>query len=128
MKEPGRTLGAEPLFFAQKGILRWLHNFGYPPQKLSFRPGRCRYVIPDYPELESGLPKHAAEAEFLRQKFAATPVDPQLNSVRTLLSEGGAFDLLHFAGHGIAQHEDIANAQFRLQGRIENGNYLPAYI
>ena len=128
MKEPGRTLGAEPLFFAQKGILRWLHNFGYPPQKLSFRPRRCRYVIPDYPDPKYQLPETAAEAEFLRQKFAATPVDPQLNSVRTLLSEGGAFDLLHFAGHGMAEHEDIANAQFMLQGRIENGNYLPAHL
>jgi hypothetical protein len=128
MKEPGKTLGAEPLFFAQKGIVRWLHNFGYPPQKLSFRKGRCRYVIPDYPHPKYRLPETAKEAEFLRQKFAATAVDPQLNSVRTLLSEGGAFDLLHFAGHGVAEHEDIANAQFMLQGRVENGNYLPAFL
>ena len=85
-------------------------------------------MIPDYPNPKYQLPETAAEAEFLREKFAATPVDPQLNSVRTLLSEDGAFDLLHFAGHGIAEHEDIANAQFMLQGRIENGNYLPAYL
>jgi hypothetical protein len=128
MKEPGKSLGAEPLFFAQKGIVRWLHNFGYPPQKLSLRPGRCRYVIPDYPHPKYRLPETAEEAEFLRQKFAATAVDPQLNSVRTLLSEGGAFDLLHFAGHGIAEHEDIANAQFMLQGRVEGGNYMSAYL
>jgi hypothetical protein len=128
MKEPGEPLGAEPIFFAQKGIVRWLHNFGYPPQKLSLRPGRCRYVIPDYPHPKYRLPETAEEAEFLRQKLAATPVDPELNSVRTVLGEGGAFDLLHFAGHGVAEHEDIANAQFMLQGRVEGGNYLPAYL
>ena len=85
-------------------------------------------MIPDYPHPDYRLPETLEEAEFLRQKFAATAVDPQLNSVRTLLSEGGAFDLLHFAGHGVAEHDNIANAQLMLQGRVENGNYLPAYL
>ena len=128
MKEPGKPLGAEPLFFAQKGIVRWLHNFGYPPQDLSLRSGKCRYVIPDYPHPDYRLPETLEEARFLEEKLHATAVEPQLNSVRTLLSDGGAFDLLHFAGHGVAEHDNIANAQFMLQGRIEAGNYLPAYL
>lgn len=110
MKEPGRPLGAEPLFLAQKGIVRWLHNFGYPPQKLSLRSGRCRYVIPDYPHPDYQLPETLEEARFLQEKFKATAVEPQLNSVRNLLNDGGAFDLLHFAGHGVAEHDNIANA------------------
>src|SRR5262249_31504256 len=128
MKEPGKLLGAEPLFLAQKGIVRWLHNFGYPPEKLALRAGRCRYVIPDYPHPDYRLPETLEEARFLQEQFQATAVQPQLNSVRTLLKEGGAFDLLHFAGHGVAEHENIANAQFMLQGRVEAGNYLPAYL
>jgi hypothetical protein len=128
VKEPGKPLGAEPLFLAQKGIVRWLHNFGYPPQKLALRSGRCRYVIPDYPHPDYRLSETLEEARFLQQEFAATAVDPQLNSVRMLLNEGGAFDLLHFAGHGVAEHDNIANAQFMLQGRVESGNYLPAYL
>jgi hypothetical protein len=128
MKEPGKPLGAEPLFLAQKGIVRWLHNFGYPPDKLFLRAGRCRYVIPDYPHADYRLPEALEEAQFLQQKFQATAVDPQLNSVRTLLSQGADFDLLHFAGHGVAEHDNIANAQFMLQGRVEAGNYLPSYL
>lgn len=128
MKEPGKRLGAEPLFLAQKGIVRWLHNFGYPPQKLSLRSGRCRYVIPDYPHPDYQLPETLEEARFLQEKFQATAVEPQLNSVRTLLNDGGAFDLLHFAGHGVADHENIANAQFMLQGRVEAGKYVPSYL
>jgi hypothetical protein len=128
MKEPGKSISAEPIFLAQKGVVRWLHNFGYPPQKLSLGLGRCRYVIPDYPIPDYRLPETLEEAQFLQQQLAATAVDPQLNSVRTLLNEGGALDLLHFAGHGVAEHDNIANAQFMLQGRVEGGNYLPAYM
>jgi hypothetical protein len=128
MKEPGKSISAERIFLAQKGVVRWLHNFGYPPQKLSLGPGRCRYVIPDYPIPDYRLPETLEEAQFLQQQLAATAVDPQLNSVRTLLNEGGALDLLHFAGHGVAEHDNIANGQFMLQGRVESGNYLPAYL
>ena len=128
MKEPGKRLGAEPLFLAQKGLVRWLHNFGWPPQKLALRPGRCRYVIPDYPDPDYQLPEALQEVPFLEREIGATAVEPQVNAVRTLLNEGGAFDLLHFAGHGVAEHGDIANAQLMLQGRIEGGHYLPAYL
>jgi hypothetical protein len=128
MKEPRRGLGADSLFLAQKGVVRWLHNYGWPPQKLALRAGRCRYVIPDYPHPDYHLPEALEEAEFLEKKFRATPVEPQVNPVRAILSEGGAFDLLHFAGHGVAEHENIANAQLMLQGRVEGGNYLPAYL
>ncbi len=128
MKEPGQRLGAEPLFLAQKGLVRWLHNFGWPPQTLAVRAGRARFIIPDYPHPNFRLPETQQEAAFLQKKFGATAVEPQLNPVRTFLHEGGAFDLLHFAGHGVAEHENIANAQLMLAGRVENGNYLPAYL
>jgi hypothetical protein len=128
MKEPGQRLGDEPLFLAQKGLVRWLHNFGWPPQSLAIRAGRARYIIPDYPHPDYKLPETKKEAAFLQKNFDATAVTPQLNDVRTLLHQGGALDLLHFAGHGVAEHENIANAQLMLQGRVDNGKYVPAYL
>lgn len=128
MKEPGLRLGGEPLFLAQKGLVRWLHNFGWPPQTLKLRPGRCRYIVPDYPHPDYRLPEAQQEVSFLQRNFGATAVPPQLNPVRTLLREGGAFDLLHFAGHGVAEHDNIANAQLMLEGRVDADKYVPAYL
>jgi triacylglycerol esterase/lipase EstA (alpha/beta hydrolase family) len=128
MKEPGQRLGDESLFLAQKGLVRWLHNFGWPPQSLGIRAARARYIIPNYPHPDYRLPETKKEAAFLQKNLGATAVTPQLNEVRAFLHEGGAFDLLHFAGHGVAEHDNIANAQLMLEGRVENGNYAPAYL
>ena len=128
MKEPGKRLGREPLFLAQKGLVRWLHNFGWPPQSLALRKDRRRYLAPDYPHPDYKLPEAQAEATFVKKKLGATVVKPQLNEVRKLLHEGGAFDLLHFAGHGVAEHDNIANAQLMLEGRVEGANYVPSYL
>jgi hypothetical protein len=128
LKAPGHALGAEPLFLAQLGVVRWLHNLGWPPDRLALRGGRCRYVIPKYPHPDYRLPEAEQEMAFLEREFAATAVEAQPNSVRCLLSEAGAFDLLHFAGHGVAEQRNIANAQLLLEGRVEHGNYLPAYL
>ena len=38
----------------------------------------------------------------------------------------GAFDLLHFAGHGAAETEAVTEARLLLQGRIEDGEYIEA--
>ena len=128
MKEPGKPLGPEPLFLAQKGLVRWLHNFGWPPQELTLRRERCRYLIPDYPHPDYRLPELKEEARFLETQFGATPIEPHVNAVRKVLAEGGAFDLFHFAGHGVAEHNNIANAQLMMQGRVEGANYVPAYL
>ena len=45
-----------------------------------------------------------------------------------MLQEAGSFDLLHFACHGFADSKNISNAQLMLEGRIEGGNYIPAYL
>lgn len=128
MKEPRKPLGAESAFLAQKGLVRWLHNFGWPPERITLRPGRSRYIIPEYPDPRYTLPAALEEAPFLEEKFRATPVEPQLNAVRNLLQEGGAFDLLHFAGHGEAEHGNIANAALLLQGRMEGREYVGAKL
>ena len=128
LKAPGEPLDpdAPSLFLGQMGLLRWLHNVnGHPPVQLRIRDKRARYVIPNYPHPDWVLPDTAKERAFLEAKFAATAVEPQPNEVRTLLSQAGAFDLLHFACHGEADQDNSGNARIVLEGRVEGTNYIP---
>src|SRR4051794_36781128 len=110
------------------GLVRWLYGSGWPPDRLQVRPNRARYVIPDYPDERYALPDTKLERKFLEQTFGATAVDPQPTPVRTLISTKGAFDLLHFAGHGAADSSAISEARLLLQGRIEEGQYIEASL
>jgi CHAT domain-containing protein len=67
------------------------------------------------------------ESQFLENIFQAIAIDPQPTPVRNVL-ETGSFDLLHFAGHGLAEQGNIANAKLMLQGRVENGKYVQSYL
>jgi hypothetical protein len=125
---PGKALGRETCFLGQLGLVRWLHEAGWPREQLYLRPGKSRYVIPHYPHPDYVLPEAEAEEDFLRETLEAKAVLPNAQAVRTLLGRAGAFDLLHFACHGDANHDNIANAQLLLQGRVEGGNYLPEYF
>jgi hypothetical protein len=125
LKEPGKSLGAEIQFLGQMGLVRWLHDMGWPPSELKIREGMARYVIPHYPHPDYVLPEAQLEAQFLEDKFKAQAVDPRSTPVRKLLSQPGAFDLLHFACHGMAEGDNVANAQLLLQGRVEGNNYIP---
>jgi CHAT domain-containing protein len=40
----------------------------------------------------------------------------------------GGFDILHFAGHGMADSADIANAKILLEGRRGHGTYVHTYL
>ena len=53
----------------------------------------------------------------LEQRFNATAVAAQPTPVRALLQTGD-FDLLHFAGHGLAEQGNIANAKLLLEGQV----------
>src|SRR6266508_2923779 len=120
-------LPRETVFLGQLGAVRWLHGT-WPPDQLRIRSGRARFVIPRYPHPDWALPQAEAEQQFLKEHFGASAVTPDENTIRKLLARRGAFDLLHFAGHGFAESEDIANAQVMLTGRVQNGNYIPAYL
>lgn len=129
VKQPGKPLKAdEGRFMGEMGLVRWLHQAGWPPDLLQVRKDRARYVIPDYPLAEYKLGQAALEADFLVKNFGATPIDPQPGPVREAISHPGTFDLLHFACHGTAEQDNIVNAQIMLQGRIEGANYIPAYF
>jgi hypothetical protein len=124
LKPPGKGLPRKPLFLGQMGLVRWLHNVGWPTTTLRARQGRCRYVIPRYPHSDYELPEAEAEARFLEERLGATPVDPHAEPVRKLLRTRGSFDVLHFAGHGVAESGDITRAELLLQGRVEAGSYV----
>jgi len=128
LRQPGHTLPKETRFLGQMGLVRWLYDGGWPPDRLQIRPTRARYVIPDYPDKRYELPEAGAERQFLVEAFGATAVEPQPNPVRTLLAKKGAFDLLHFAGHGAAETGAITEARLLLQGRIEDGRYIEASL
>ena len=125
---PGKPLGQQPCFLGQLGLVRWLHEAGWPRQTLRLRAGKGRYVIPDYPHPDYALPEAGQEADFLRQELGAKRVPPTAQAVRTLLTQASQVDLLHFAGHGAAESANIANAQLLLQGRVEGASYLPEYL
>jgi CHAT domain-containing protein len=128
LKDPVKGMPEERCFLGQMGLVRWLHQAGWPPEIVKVRNGRARYVVPEYPVAEYVLPGAAKEPEFLKTNFKATAVIPQPNEVRDLLQHAGSFDLLHFACHGFAESENISNAQLMLQGRLENKKYVPAYL
>ena len=126
LRQPGRPLPRETRFLGQMGLVRWLYDCGWPPERLQVRPTRARYVIPDYPDRRYVLPEAQLERKFLEEAFGALAVEPQPTPVRKLISSKGAFDLLHFAGHGAADTDAITEARLLLQGRIEAGRYIEA--
>ncbi len=125
LKEPGAPLPDESRFLAETGLVRWLYtrDNAYPPQTLHARPGKVRVIRPDYAEPDLRLVQTGAEAEFLRAELGAELVPAQEREVRALLRSGD-FDILHFAGHGLADGGDIANAKVLLEGRSEYGAYV----
>jgi hypothetical protein len=128
LKAPGGSLGPDVCFLGQMGLVRWLHGCGFPPAAVDVRDGRARYIIPDYPDPNYKLPATQQERQYLEATFHATPIQPQPSPVKEALKGPGAFDLLHFAGHGMAENDNIAHAQLLLEGRMENGRFIPAYL
>jgi len=128
IKQPGKGLGAGTRFFGELGLVRWLHEAGWPPETIPLANGRARFIIPKYPHPDLELPETAEEAKFLKKMFGATPVPPTSSAVRKLLATAVGFDLLHFAGHGEAEQGDVANAALLLEGRVENGKYAREYF
>ena len=129
LKEPGQPLPDEPRFLAETGLVRWLYtrDHAYLPQTLRARAGRVRVLCPDYADPDLRLVTTRDEADFLATSLGATPVPANESDVRALLRSGD-FDILHFAGHGQVDGDDIANAKILLDGRKENGRFVRSAI
>ena len=74
------------------------------------------------------MPEASKEKQFLIDHFSAQAAEPQPASVRKLLAGPGAFDLLHFAGHGMAASEDINEPQLLLQGETLQEGYMQNFL
>jgi CHAT domain-containing protein len=109
------------------GLVRWLHQAGYPPLRINVGPGRVRYVIPDYPDAKYALEALKDERAFMESEFGAKPIVPHLTELRRALTSE-PFDILHFACHGEADLNVIQDSRMLLEGRVEDGNYIPEYL
>ena len=69
-----------------------------------------------------------AASNTVENAFAAEPVAARSRPLRDLLCGPGSFDLLHFAGHGISEPDDIVNSQIQIEGRVENNMVIPEYL
>lgn len=131
LKEPGQTyLPTKTIFLAQMGLVRWLYGSGrFPVRQISMKKDReaAAYVIPDYPDPHYRLPQAEEEAEFLEATFGAVKIEPTSVKVRVALSDS-SFKLFHFAGHGVAEQNNIANSKLMMRGRIEGKNYIPDFL
>jgi CHAT domain-containing protein len=107
------------------GVVRWLLDAGQDDSEVKVRRGRVCSIVPKY-EGEDELPEARAEQLFLKQRLGAKSIQPKPSVVKKLLVGPAAFDLLHYAGHGEADEEDLEDAQLVLAGRWEEeeGEYI----
>ena len=132
LKDPdARGMPPGTHFLGQTGLTRWMLDpeIGEPPPRtLRVRTGRARFVVPDYTDPNWVLPDAAHERDHLAGLFGATAVPPVADTLRSLLAEPGAFDLLHFACHGEAEHDAPAEARLLLETRTPGDRRSFAYL
>lgn len=129
LKKPNGKLPAEERFLANMGLVRWLDGAAWPPDQIKVRNGQAIGVVPEYPD-GSGweLKEPAYEYKYVDDTFGATKAKTTVNDLISLIETPGQFDLLHFAGHGLAIQDDIANAGIVLDVRRENGDWKPVSL
>jgi hypothetical protein len=126
LKKPNGKLPAEERFLANMGLVRWLDGAAWPPDTIEVRQGRAIGVIPEYPAGSRWeLTEPAYEYKYIANLFGATKAAPTVSNIIKLIETPGQFDLLHFAGHGLATQEDIANAKIVLDVQKRNGDWTP---
>ena len=120
----GRRDGGD--FLGNLGLVRWLHNVPWPSDRITIRPGRVRFVIPDYPHPKLHLSGAMDEAKALMAEFpGARPVDARSDAVeRFLRRTGDSTDVIHFACHAEASVDEIWNAHLLMTGRMEEETYV----
>ena len=112
-------------FLAEYGLIRWLHDTPWPPNKLFFRPDRVRYVVPAYPIKEYVLPDAEKERRELQRMFpGATALEADSVALASQLRRPGLVDVLHVSGHGDASSTPVISANLLMAGRIApDGRY-----
>ncbi|HMN95735.1 MAG TPA: CHAT domain-containing protein [Phycisphaerales bacterium] len=118
---------AETRFLAQMGLVRWLYGPVQPPTELWARPGRVFHLVPDYPDPGMALPGAAEERSVVENLLGAAPAPGALAALQSFLRDG-AFDLLHFAGHGEAAVGRVDGTRLLLEGRVSGSTWIPESI
>lgn len=111
------------------GLVRWLDGAAWPPEQITVRTGHAIGVAPDYPP-GSGweLAEPAYEFKYVDGLFGATKTSPAVTNLVSLIQTPGQFDLFHYAGHGLATQDDIANSGIVVEVRQENGSWTPVSL
>jgi CHAT domain-containing protein/uncharacterized protein associated with vWA-MoxR-VMAP ternary system len=121
----------ETHFLAEKGLVRWLANYSEAPDQIRIRKGRGYYTIPDYPDASWKLPEAQKEIPFLAS-LNTKEQRADRNALRQLLSNPGAVDHFHFAGHGEAELQSkkvpAPPAKLMMLGNIKDAQYVPEYF
>ena len=129
LKSPGGTVPREDLFLANMGLVRWIDGAQCAPRHVAVARGRADAIVPVYPAASGwSLPEPAEELSFLEETFGARQVDANEDTIMSLIDQPGQFDLLHFAGHGMASANDISNAGLILQVRLKGGTWEPVSL
>ncbi|HEY1750733.1 MAG TPA: CHAT domain-containing protein [Caulobacteraceae bacterium] len=133
MSDP-RSPGLDPngRFLCELGLTRWLYEAGaFPPAQINVGKGRFQCVRPTYPAGQTTfppLPGAAAEVDAIKAAFGAVDAGTSAQALRALLSGGGGFDLLHFAGHGLAAQDAQGEPRLVVDGELVAGGYVPGYL
>ncbi len=112
-------------FLADKGLVRWLHNTQVQPETIAVHAGKVRHIVPDYPAAQWKLPATKRELDFLIARFDSRSVGDAAADLYAMLTGNADFDLLHFAGHGEAQGDDIEDAAILMLGRVAAAQWSP---
>ncbi len=118
--------GTTPRFLASGGLVRWQLG-SFPPRQVRVRRGHARSICPVYANPMFKNDVGVAEAGYLKDRFGAKAVTATPTGVERLL-RGGAFDLLHFSGHGAARSDDIAEAKVLLKGQRRGTTVREQYL
>lgn len=112
-------------FLGRAGLVRWIYNTPHP-LTLRVSAGRARYLCPRYVDKNLTLVDAEQELDYLISDFAATELVPgDADNIQSLL-ESGAFDLLHFGGHGLTDEEaDPPRQQLLLANFMRSATALP---
>jgi len=130
LKEPGKKAKRDSEFLAEKGLVRWLTDAGqFPATELRLRSGKAAYVIPKYPRGSNyELDGAQLERAMLEDVLGATAVTPSSSKVQDALENPGAFDILHFACHGVAESDSIWNAGLLMKGKMDSSTYKQDHL
>jgi hypothetical protein len=128
LDNPDRSDDPEAFFLGEMGLVRWIYDVDWAPAQIDVRPARAFFVVPDYPVQAMKLPQAKNEGAWLQSMFSAHEIPADSASVQQQLATPGTIDLLHFAGHGMAQFGTGKLARILLAGTMAGGQYVYDYL